>query len=539
MKKPIIFKLILLIAILLAFRVIFCQSPLDTIDWSYHQKKGCTEIRKKVALIDTMATSKTLIEACRCALKLHDGALALKYIEYAETKGYSHLIVINVLKIRSYAVEREDQKAVDILKVLSSKIDLFGVMDISEIRELRMRNTEAMEIYHNIKPAFDYFTFAISVVCFLGYFVGLLFLIKSTQWRQLKWLGAFVITFSIIMSSFILYWTKFHWKFPYLNEWWHPLYLLLGPIFYFYVNSISGYKNYAGNIVWHFLPFIFCVLIFGIQGLFFQLGYGRADAGFLVSIFQNMPIKIISLSIYFVLSAFMLKGDWTVDPYVKKWIQYLFTFFGIFILSNAVYFICTFWGGFNRDWDYAISALMAVGIIGIATMGFLESKYLSFHHPFSSIPKVKQPDFENFNDILQDTNSDFTFKKYKTSTLTSSAATSIKLKLEKLMSEQRLYLREDLRLQDVADQVSLHRNQVSQVINENYNLNFFEWVNRYRIYHAADLLSTPNCPYTISQVGFDAGFNNKVTFYKTFRQYFKCTPLEYVARLENDRVKMS
>ena len=107
------------------------------------------------------------------------------------------------------------------------------------------------------------------------------------------------------------------------------------------------------------------------------------------------------------------------------------------------------------------------------------------------------------------------------------------------MSEQRLYQREDLRLQDIADLLGLHRNQVSQVINENYNLNFFEWVNRYRIYHAADMLSIPTCPYTISQVGFESGFNNKVTFYKTFRQYFQCTPLEFVSRLERERALMS
>ncbi|MBP6567420.1 MAG: AraC family transcriptional regulator, partial [Saprospiraceae bacterium] len=46
-------------------------------------------------------------------------------------------------------------------------------------------------------------------------------------------------------------------------------------------------------------------------------------------------------------------------------------------------------------------------------------------------------------------------------------------------------------------------------------------------------------PYTISQVGFESGFNNKVTFYKTFRQYFQCTPLEYVSRLERERALMS
>lgn len=82
------------------------------------------------------------------------------------------------------------------------------------------------------------------------------------------------------------------------------------------------------------------------------------------------------------------------------------------------------------------------------------------------------PKNDQLTDILHNEEPDPAFIKYKTSTLTTSAANSIKLKLEKLMTEHQLYQREELRLQDVADQVGLHRNQVSQVINENYNLNF-------------------------------------------------------------------
>ncbi|MBK8053762.1 MAG: helix-turn-helix domain-containing protein [Saprospiraceae bacterium] len=539
MKKPFVSKIILLIVLFSTFREIICQSPIDTIDWAYHQKLGCTEIKEKIAYIDTSATAQTFIEACRCALKLKDGSLALNYIKMAQVKGYEYPIVINILKVRSHAILREDQKAVNILKAISKKIELFNVMEVAEIRELRMRNTEAMAMYHNSRPSFDYFTFIISVICFLGYFVGILFLIKSIRWTQLKWLSFFVLNFSIIMTSYVLYWTKFHWTFPYLNEWWHPLYFLIGPIFYFYIKNITGFNISIGNIILHFFPFIFCTVIFALNGLFFQLAYSGNGSGFLVSIFQNMPLKLISLGLYFTLSAIIINGDWMVDQNVKIWMQYLFGFFGVFILANVVYYICTFSDGFNRDWDYAISAIMAMGIIGVSTMGFLESKYLSFAHPFKSVLSNMIPKNDQLTDILHNEEPDPAFIKYKTSTLTTSAANSIKLKLEKLMTEHQLYQREELRLQDVADQVGLHRNQVSQVINENYNLNFFEWVNRYRIYHAADLLSIPKCPKTISQIGFESGFNNKVTFYKTFRQYFQCTPLEYVARLERDRASMS
>lgn len=537
MKKQIILKILLLFALVTAFRLIHGQTGLDTIDWAYHQKQGCTAIKEKIANIDTTATAFTMIESSRCALRLLDGQLALKYIALAESKGFKNTVMIDILKSRSHAMLNEDEKALSILRDLSTKIELIRVMEIPEIKNLSMRNAEVMSIYHNSKPAFDFFTFVIAAICFLGFFAGILFFIKSLKIFTLRWLSLYVINFTIIMTSYVLYWTKFNWYFPYLNEWWHALYLLIGPLFYFYIKSISGEKISGIRMFLHFFPFIFCVGIFTFYGIFSFIP-NSLKSNLILFIFQGMPIKLVSLSSYFALSLYQTKEDWMIDLYVKKWIQLIFGFFGVFILANFMYYLCTFWEGFNREWDYGISAIMSAGIIGVAAMGFMEAKYLSFQHVYILDVKQKQPS-QDTNKEMAPIVPDLGHKKYRTSSLTSSASISVKTKLEKLMSEQKIYQREDLRMQDVADLIGLHRNHVSQVINENYNLNFFEWVNRYRIHHAADLLSTPNCPYTISEVGFDAGFNNKVTFYKTFRQYFQCTPMEYIARLETQRAKMS
>ena len=542
MKWQTVLRLLFFTIILLASKIITCQSSFDTINWTFHQKNGCVHLKEALPNIDTSSSITSLIEGCRCALKLKNGDLALQYLYLAKAKGYQDQIIAKILEARSYAILKEDLKSVEILKELSDKIDLFRVMNIDEIRELSFRNPDVMELYQASQPSFDVFTFIISVVSFLGFFIGLLFFIKGTQFSQLRWLSALIVNFSIIMTSFVLYWTKFNSSFPYLNEWWHSLYLLIGPIFYFYVRMVAGFRHQAMFAVLHLLPFFMCVLVFANSGLLFPFTQEQTpSSGLFIAIFQSMPIKLLSLSFYFVMSYLSIKGDWLVDSYVKKWIQYLFIFFGLFILANVVYYGCIFWEGFNRDWDYGISAWMAVGIIGIATMGFLESKYLSFQHPIGNPSQQKLLQNEKIHQITGNAvnNQETEVKKYKTSPLTSTVSNSIKLKLDRFMSEQRLYQREDLRLQDIADLLGLHRNQVSQVINENYNLNFFEWVNRYRIYHAADMLSIPTCPYTISQVGFESGFNNKVTFYKTFRQYFQCTPLEFVSRLERERALMS
>ena len=541
MKKKVLAGLFTFLFFLFSGRESFCQSFLDSVDWPRQQEIGCIEIQDKLTEADSSASQRSLLEACRCALLLKDGKLALTYLRWAEKKGWRQPLMSEILQVRAYAVLEDDVKAVELLKALSQKTDLLLIMKIPEIQALTRRNAAAMEMYQTSLPSFDVFTFIISTICFLGFFAGLLFFIKGKNLSQLRWIALFLINFSIIMTSFVLFWTKYNWEFPYLNVWWHPLYLLTGPFFYFYIRTITGQKNTVVSVILHLVPFVLCIGVFMFHGLFLKTPFTSTGQHVVLSIFQGMPLKLASLMLYFVFSLFEVKGDWMTDVYVRQWIFSLFIFFGLFILANAVYYGCTFWDGFNKDWDYGISAVMAIGITGVAAMGFLESGYLSFK-PVEEID-VYQPKLKNKSGsevISKSEEGDGPeVKKYKSSTITSAVSVSVKVKLEKLMSEQHLYQREDLRLDDVAGIVGLHRNQVSQIINENFNLSFFEWVNKYRIYHAADMLSTLNCPYTISQVGYESGFNNKVTFYKTFRQYFLCTPLEYVSRLAEKRSTMN
>lgn len=540
MKIKVFVKVVFLLFCLFSGRESFTQSFLDSVDWVRQQEIGCVDIQEKLATRDSSASPGSLVEACRCALLLKNGELAISYLRWAVNKGFRQTFVTEILQVRAFSLLGQDDKAVELLEVISQKTDLFLIMKLPEMKALARRNAQAMQMYHTSLPAFDVFTFIISTICFLGFFAGLLFFIKGKGFSQFRWLGLFIINFSIIMSSFVLYWTKYNWVFPYLNVWWHPLYLLTGPLFYFYIRNITGQKNTVLLIALHLLPFVLCIGVFLFNGLFLKTPIFNNGSNVFLAIFQGMPLKLISLILYFVLSLIEVNGDWMTDIYVRKWIRSLFIFFGVFILANAVYYGCTFWEGFNKDWDYGISAVMALGITGVAAMGFLESGYLSFKpvekDRYRKEIKHKTEDGPMFKS-LEDDGPDI--KKYKSSTITAAVSDSVKVKLEKLMSENRLYQRENLRLQDVAGMVGMHRNQVSQIINENFNLSFFEWLNKYRIYHAADLLSTPHCPYTISQVGFESGFNNKVTFYKTFRQYFQCTPLEYVSRLAEKRSTMN
>nr|WP_247666498.1 helix-turn-helix domain-containing protein [Aquimarina sp. MMG015] len=76
------------------------------------------------------------------------------------------------------------------------------------------------------------------------------------------------------------------------------------------------------------------------------------------------------------------------------------------------------------------------------------------------------------------------------------------------------------------------RHNTSQIINEHFNLNFFELINKYRIEEAKELLKgEKHKKFNIIDIAYEVGFNNKVTFNKSFKKYNNITPSEYVKSL--------
>ena len=89
-------------------------------------------------------------------------------------------------------------------------------------------------------------------------------------------------------------------------------------------------------------------------------------------------------------------------------------------------------------------------------------------------------------------------------------------------------------MNDLAEALDLSRNHTSQVINEHFNLSFFDFVNRYRIEAAARLL--PECEQdgaTITQIAYEVGFNNRASFYKAFRKFMGISPTAYIESVKN------
>ena len=116
------------------------------------------------------------------------------------------------------------------------------------------------------------------------------------------------------------------------------------------------------------------------------------------------------------------------------------------------------------------------------------------------------------------TNGEEKQSKYSKSTLTSEQAQKILIRLLHLMDNERIYLQSDLKLKDVAEELLISSNHLSQVINENLNKNFFDFVNSYRVKAAKEMIVDPSKQHlTILTIAFEVGFNSKSSFNSLFK----------------------
>lgn len=148
--------------------------------------------------------------------------------------------------------------------------------------------------------------------------------------------------------------------------------------------------------------------------------------------------------------------------------------------------------------------------------------YIYLHtirHHIISIPDMLNPftqDIDRENDIkLQDETS-----------ITETARFAAKL--QQLMEEQRIYLDPLLTLRDVASRVGTNRTYLSEYLNRELKMKFYDYINSYRIQEAEKLL-LENKDTKIEDVAEQCGFNSLSTFLRSFEKTNGTTPAKFRA----------
>ena len=190
---------------------------------------------------------------------------------------------------------------------------------------------------------------------------------------------------------------------------------------------------------------------------------------------------------------------------MRIWLRVISGVFFLYAFSGACYAALSFVIDIPRIVDYSLTLFM-IALVGLVS-------YFAFMQPAL------------FNGVaLQRI---FPLVKYEKTGLPREFSMELREKLLQLMEREKPYLNSELRLDGIAELLDVSRHHASQIINQHFSVHFFDFVNEYRIREAEKMLRDPKSSLTITDVAFQSGFNNRISFYKAFKKVLGVTPTEY------------
>ncbi|GAA5219513.1 helix-turn-helix domain-containing protein [Membranihabitans marinus] len=140
--------------------------------------------------------------------------------------------------------------------------------------------------------------------------------------------------------------------------------------------------------------------------------------------------------------------------------------------------------------------------------------------------------YKDYHKKLYTTSSFKRKKAEKKPIVSKSLLASYSKKLLTHMTANKPYLDPGLSLRSLAQQINIHPNQLSYLLNESMEKNFNEFVNQYRLQaFKAAALDPQNQHLNLMALAYDSGFNSKTVFNTYFKRHTGMTPKQYIQQM--------
>jgi AraC-like DNA-binding protein len=375
-------------------------------------------------------------------------------------------------------------------------------------------------------------------------FIGIFFSIRLITVPRLnntasRTLGLYLLLQSFALLESCLYWTNYFYRVPEFYGSTSLFALLYGPLLLIYFDSVFENPKPLIKYGFHFLPFL---IMLGLKVPFYlsspEIKFHHPDQPLLSYIINGHIdyaeiVKITHLSIYGYILLRRIRSYPSIG-YMRPWANWILIFFISFIVLTILYWSIVVTQGYILLADYFISLSACGSIVLFAWFGdsyeklkegepIIESLLPHLKHQTQQIGQPLSASSHSA-EMLSDEGGD---TKYKNSGLPASLAKKLAADLELLMSREQLYRENDLKLETLAEKLKSNRHFVSQVINQFYKTNFFDFINAHRIEEAKRLLVSGSHEMNIIEIAYAVGYNNKVTFNTVFKRITGITPSEY------------
>jgi AraC-like DNA-binding protein len=335
-------------------------------------------------------------------------------------------------------------------------------------------------------------------------------------------LASFFFLLIVNLADGILAYAGVFTRYPNLAHLEDGFVFLFGPVLFLYTLSII-YRDFHFHPrqLLHAIPFLVLTILY-------QVYYHKQSADEQLKIQNAIINRTLPLAfyvsvfiIYLHVCAYVALAFYHLRIYRKKiretfssinqlnleWLAFMLGGFAFLLLISFVY---TF--------------LPAVGLTQLFDPLFVTGFIFIFFFSISVVWRgLRQP--EIFAGIEQQ--DDKSEKKYA-STIKEDERSIALTKIKELMEAEKIFLDPDLTLEKMAMKTPFSPKRLSQLINDSYQQNFFEFINSFRIREAERIFQTSrDRKLTVLEVMYSCGFNSKSSFNTIFKQKTGKTPSDY------------
>lgn len=334
----------------------------------------------------------------------------------------------------------------------------------------------------------------------------------------------FVISASMFLVYMDGYNRSHHFRYPFLLFTAAPLILLHGPLLWLYIKTLTQQEfRFSPKHLLHLVPFILMLIQHTLD--FYVLSPQQKIAIATDESFKSyinypifMLIVVLSPLCYFIWGIRLIKRyDHQLKNYFSRlndinlsWLQTLllasivfyFIVGGIFLINTLVPFVT-----FNKLQMICFS----FSTVYILFLGFYGHKQINLFATYHLEVPLEKENIVSVSNELQTVDEQF-----------------INALLE-VMKSEKPYLNPDLNLPTLSAMLKITPEYLSSIINNLLNLNFYDFINNYRVNEfKATCLSPDNKDYTIIAIAYSCGFNSKATFNRVFKNLTGITPSAYM-----------
>lgn len=367
-----------------------------------------------------------------------------------------------------------------------------------------------------------------------AFFLSFLVFTKKNKSTADYVLGAWMAFIGLHLLDFYFHSTGLAFQYPHLLGLGVSFPMLEGPFMFVYILVMI---NKTGRLkpayLLHALPFLFFTVYLAWDFYFLnaseKLAYYRAQ--------QNInfgPIlRALSFGNVFLGPAYVVWSLFKLRKHSKNiseqfsyteqinlnWLKYVVAGLGFVWITVLITKIGIFSPFLTFDWENRLIYLSVT--IAVFFLGFFGLKQQTIY--------INEPGRVGNRVALTKQNGEIPAERYKKSGLSEQNAKEYLHRLLQFLDEEKPYLNGKLSLKDVAAQLSISINHLSQVINGQLGVSFFNLINKYRVDEVKSRITNPEYrQLTLLAIAYDCGFNSKSSFNNIFKKATGLTPSQFI-----------